>query len=304
LHRYPDPIQRELRKAIAEVHGLDPERMLCGNGSDEILELVMRCFLDADSELLLSRNHFVMCDVHGKSTGAAIVLAPERDMRTDIDAVLSCITERTRVIALANPNNPTGTYLNKDELYRLYDAMPGDVLLLLDNAYGEYAPDDYSMGWELVDAFDNVITTNSFSKIYGLAGLRVGWGYFPAASLAAVERIRSPFNVNCAALAAATAAVRDQAFVRHVRDETARERKRICTALDDLGFDVVPSAASFYLLRFDPASGHTPAAVAAYLEGRGIIPRQIDADEPVLRITVGTPAENDAVLDALRDFTS
>jgi histidinol-phosphate aminotransferase len=305
LHRYADATQAHLRAAIAETYAIDAARIVCGNGSDEIIDLLIRAYLGAGDELVLSENHFAMCAVHGRTQGARIVLAPERDCRMDVDAILARLAPATRMVALANPNNPTGTYLSQDEIARLHRGLPANVLLLLDGAYAEYVTaGDFDPGFRLAGAATNVVVTHTFSKIYGLAGLRIGWGYGPAAVIDILERIRSPFNASVAAQAAATAALRDQEFVRHARMHNARWLERLRAEISALGIDVIPSVANFYLLRFDGSRGRSASGAAAWLESRGIIPRSVMTGDTanVLRITVGQDHENEAVIAALREF--
>jgi histidinol-phosphate aminotransferase len=299
LHRYPEGSQAGLRAAIAKAHGLDVDRVVCGNGSEEVIGLLIRCFLGEGEELLLSQNHFMMCSIYGKGQGADIVLAPERDFTVDVDAVLARITPKTRIISIANPNNPTGTYLPAREMERLVHNLPARVLLIIDGAYAEYVErDDFDEGFRWVDQRTNVIVTRSFSKIHGLAGIRIGWGYGPAAIIEIVNRLRTPFNTNGPAMAAAAAAIADREHVERSRAHTARWQQRIALKLTELGLGVVPSVTNFYLLDFDPAPGKTAMEAAAFLESHGIIPRPGSADR-FLRITIGTDSENEAVLDAL-----
>ena len=305
LHRYADASQAELREAIALAYGIEVRRIVCGNGSDEIINLLLRGFVQTGDELLLSENHFVMFAVHGRTQGARIVLAPERDCNMDVDALLGRVSPATRMVALANPNNPTGTYLSQSEIRRLHAGLPGNVLLVLDGAYAEYVTAaDFDPGFSLVDANENVVVTHTFSKIYGLAGLRIGWTYAPDHVVDVLERIRSPFNASAAAQAAATAAVRDQDFVRRARDHNARWLDRLRRELNGIGIAVTPSVANFYLLHFDGKSGKSAPAAAAWLESRNIIPRLVMTGdtENVLRITVGLDAENEAVIAALAGF--
>ncbi|MCC7411482.1 MAG: histidinol-phosphate transaminase [Gammaproteobacteria bacterium] len=307
LHRYPEGSHALLRAAIGETHGLDPRRIVCGNGSDEIISLLTRAYTGPGAEVLLSHNHFNMCFIHATTQGARVVLAPERDHVVDVDALLARVSPATRLVALANPNNPTGTYVPAVAIRRLHAALPPHVLLLLDGAYAEYViHDDYDPGAALVEQADNVVMTRTFSKIYGLAGLRLGWAYCPAHIVDVLNRIRTPFNVNTAALAAATAAVRDRDYVSGIRAANARWLQRIGAELDALGLHVVPSATNFYLIDFDRSAPATARAAAAFLEARGIIPRPIGAGggANVLRITVGRDHENKAVLAALRDYVN
>lgn len=305
LNRYPDASQAALRTAIAEVHGLDAARIICGNGSDELIQMVIRAYAAAGDEVLLSENGFVMCEIHAHAQGATVVKAPERDDRVDVDALLARVSSRTRVLCIANPNNPTGTYLNAAEVARLHAALPSGVMLLLDGAYAEYVTvADYDAGAALVEQHSNVVMTRTFSKIYGLPALRIGWAYCPPAAIEAIQRIRSPFNASSPALAAATAAVRDQAWIAQVREHNAAWLSRLATALRALGIEVVPSVANFYLLRFPVDSGLDANGAAAFLIANGIIPRPVGSQpgQRELRITVGTDEENEAVLDTLARY--
>ncbi len=304
LHRYPDGAQTALRHAIAKVHNLDPARIVCGNGSEELIGLLMRCFLGEDQELLLSENHFVMCSIYGKAQGAKIVLAPEVDFTTSIDEILQRLTPQTKMIAVANPNNPTGTYLPKSEIERLVAAVPRDVLILLDGAYAEYVEnDDYDAGARWVEACDNVVMTRTFSKMYGLAGIRIGWAYGPAAIIEVLNRLRTPFNTSVAALAAAEAAIQDFDHVGRVVEHNSRWQKKFQLELGALGIHVVASVANFYLMHFEDIPGKSADAAGAYLRAHGIIPRPA-GDDRCLRLTVGNDEENQSVIDALTAYVT
>ena len=306
LHRYSDGNQTELRTAIAEVHTLDVARIVCGNGSAELLTLLVRAYAGSGIELLLSDNHFEVCRIDGMAQGAEIVLAPEQGYSMDVDALLGALTPRTRMVMLANPNNPTGTYLSDAEVRRLHAGLAPDTLLVLDSAYGEYVTAaDFEIGTAMVDEFENVVMTRTFSKMYGLAGVRIGWAYGPAHVVDVLQRIRVPFNTNAPALAAATAAVRDTAFIERVREHTARWQLHISDELAAMGLRVVPSVTNFFLIDFDSCTGKTAVDAAAKLEANGIIPRAVRAaggHDNVLRITVGLDHENEAMLAALREY--
>ncbi len=305
LNRYPDGSQRALREAIGEMHGLDPDRIICGNGSDELIQLMVRGYVGYGHEALLSANGFVMSNIHCIAQGAELVIAAEKDNRVDVDAMLALVTERTRFCTIANPNNPTGTYISGNELRRLHAGLPGHCLFLIDDAYAEYVTaSDYSDGSDLVDEFDNVVMTRTFSKIYGLPALRIGWAYCPVGVVDVVQRIRTPFNTNGPALAAAVAAVRDRDYMLAIRKENAFWRDRLSARLAALGLEVIPSQANFYLIRFDGAAGKSGAGAAAFLQSRGIIPRPAGGSDQYLRITIGLAEENEAVLRALGDYMS
>jgi len=304
LHRYPDGSQAALREAIAEVFELNAANILCGNGSDELIQLVTRAFVGPGDEVLMSENCFLMCRIHALAQGADVVVAPESDDRIDVDALLSRVTDRTRLLPLANPNNPTGTYLNADEVRRLHSGLPGNVVLLLDSAYAEFVmADDYDAGADLVLSNSNVVMTRTFSKIFGLAALRIGWSYMPDEILDAIQRIRTPFNANGPAMAAATAAVRDKAYTDSVRRHNANALAKISGRLSALGLQVVPSVTNFYLIRFPDGCGTSALDASRNLEAAGIIPRPAGGDhEAELRITVGSDEDNAAVLRAFESL--
>ena len=303
LNRYADGSQQALREAIGEIHGLDPRRIICGNGSDELIQLMARAYVGEGDEALLSENGFVMSNIHCVAQGADLVIAPERDYHVDVDAMLARVTERTRFCTIANPNNPTGTYLPPEEVRRLHAGLPDNCLFLLDDAYAEYVTaGDYADGRELVDEFDNVVMTRTFSKIYGLPALRIGWAYCPASVFELVQRIRTPFNTNGPAMAAAAAAVRDSAYVSELCAFNARWRDHIAQALTEMGIEVIPSQANFYLMRFADDSGKSGTGAAAFLQSRGIIPRPAGGSDQFLRVTIGLADENEAVLKALADY--
>lgn len=305
LNRYPDGSQRALREAIGEMHGLDPDRIVCGNGSDELIQLMVRGYVGYGHEALLSANGFVMSNIHCIAQGADLVIAAEKDNRVDVDAMLARVTERTRFCTIANPNNPTGTYISGTELRRLHAGLPGHCLFLIDDAYAEYVTAaDYSDGSDLVDEYDNVVMTRTFSKIYGLPALRIGWAYCPVGVVDVVQRIRTPFNTNGPALAAAVAAVRDRDYMLSVRKENAFWRDHLSARLAALGVEVIPSQANFYLIRFDGAAGKSGTGAAAFLQSRGIIPRPAGGSDQYLRVTIGLAEENEAVLRALGDYMS
>lgn len=304
LNRYPDGAQTALRKAIAQVYDLDANRIVCGNGSDELLQIFIRAYAGEGDEVLLSENGFIMCRIHAIGQGSEVVIAPEKDYCMQVDEILARVTPKTRVIIIANPNNPTGTYLPASELRRLHAALPKDVLFVIDGAYAEYARnDDYECGLKLVDEAENVVVTRTFSKIYGLPALRIGWAYASAHIIDAVQRIRTPFNTNGAALAAATEAVKDVAYTEQICEHNANWIARIREELTALGLYVIPSVTNFYLMRFPENSSKTASGAANYLKSKGIIPRPVgNKEDPHLRITVGSDSENEAVLAALSEY--
>jgi histidinol-phosphate aminotransferase len=303
LFRYPSSTQEELRRAVARVHGLDPARLVFGNGSDEVIQMLTRAYVGAGDEVVLSEHCFLMAKTHALGQGATVQIAPEPDCCISVDEILKRVTARTRLVALASPNNPCGTYLPRAQLERLHAALPEEVILLVDAAYSEYATaEDYDNGATLATNAANVLMTRTFSKLYGLAGLRVGWGYGSLEIIQALEHLRSPFNVNAAAQAAAAAAVSDREHTNFVRAYNERERSRVSEAVRALGITVVPSSANFVLLVFG-ARAHTAQQAQAYLLSRGIIPRPVGGSPAnSLRITIGLESDNDALLRALRAF--
>lgn len=303
LYRYPDGSQSALRQAIGDVLGLNPSGIICGNGSDELILLMVRAYLQPGDEVLLSENSFEMARIHAIAQGGNVIAAPERNHRIDVSALLARATERSRLCIIANPNNPTGTYITGTELQQLRSGLPNACLLLIDGAYAEFVDRaDYDCGQALVEATANVVMTRSFSKIYGLAGLRIGWAYCPPNVVDAVQRIRTPFNTNGPALAAAEAAIRDTDHVQRARRHNSAWLERIAAAAAAMGLTMVPSVANFYLLRFPAESGKSGAGAAAFLMRRGIIPRPAAANDLLLRVTVGLDHENEAVLSALSDY--
>ena len=305
VHRYPDGTQSELRQAIAEVFELDIGKIVCGNGSEELIGLLVRSFINPGDEMLLSENHFVMCPIYGRSQGAEILFAPETDHMMSVDALLERVNEKTRMVIVANPNNPTGTYLPRAEIERLHAGLPEDVLLLVDEAYAEYVTvEDYMSALDMVENHSNVVVTRTFSKIYGLAGLRIGWAYCPKPILEAMQRIRTPFNANSLAMAAAAAAVRDTAHVEMVREHTARWQNVVHNRAAELGILSPPSVTNFYLLDFREIANKSGAEAATFLESRGIIPRPAgsNSSSDFLRITVGLDEENKAALSVLAEY--
>jgi histidinol-phosphate aminotransferase len=303
INRYPDGSQQKLREAIGKTYKLDVDRIICGNGSDELILLIVRAYLRPGDEALMSENGFIMSNIHSIAQGADLVIAPEKNYCIDVDAMLERVTAKTRFCAIANPNNPTGTYISDSEMRRLQTGLPENCLLLIDNAYAEYVDEkDFASGEKLVDEFENVVMTRTFSKIYGLSGLRIGWAYCPAEMIAVLQRIRTPFNTNGPAMAAATAAVLDTKYTRDIKDQNSRSLHKISQGLTQLGIEVIPSTTNFYLLRFHPQSGKSGTEAATFLQSRGIIPRPAGGSDAFLRITVGLEHENDAVIDALTEY--
>ena len=305
LHRYPDGSASELRQALARFHGLKQAQIVCGAGSDELLTLVGRAYAGPGDEILYSAHGFLMYGLVTKGVGATPVVAPETNLTADVDQILAKITGRTRIVFLANPNNPTGTYLPRDEITRLRDRLPERVLLVLDAAYAEYiSRNDYDPGNSLVEAGANVVVTRTFSKIYGLAALRLGWAYAPPDVADILNRLRGPFNVSAPALAAAVAALNDVPHMDKVRTNNDIVLPGFLMACAELGLEVTASIANFALVRFPGEAGRDAAAAFAHLRSRGILVRHlVPYGLPAcLRITIGTQTEMDGVVSALREF--
>jgi histidinol-phosphate aminotransferase len=301
---YPDPDSTALRRAIGELHGIDPARIVCGTGSDELLNLAAQAFAGPGDEVAYVRYGFSVYDIAARRCGATPVVAPDRDFGTDVDALLDCVTERTRVLFLANPNNPTGTFLPRAELARLHAALRDDVLLVIDQAYAEYlAPEDDDGGMALAAQHQNVLVTRTFSKIYGLAGERIGWGTAAPDLVSALNRIRGPFNVTSTGQRAAMAALADQDFVIASREHNLAERTRFAAAVEALGnhgLRVVPSEANFLLVLFEGEL--TAEAGLLGLAERGYAVRHLPGQglPQALRITIGTGPQMDEIAAALR----
>ncbi len=300
LHRYPEGGSNDLRAALGKRYGLDPARIVCGAGSDELIGLLVRGYVGEGDDVVYSRHGFLMYPIAAKSVGANPIAAPETELTADVDALLKAVTPRTRMVFLANPNNPTGTYMKTDELKRLHAGLPSSVLLVIDAAYAEFVVrNDYTAGAELVEQHDNVVMMRTFSKIYALAALRLGWAYCPPAVADVLNRIRGPFNVGAAGQAAGVAALQDQASFDAARTHNDIWMPWFADQLRKLGLTVTPSVANFLLVHFKDAE----AANAALLK-QGIITRKMAAYglPQCLRITVGTEDECRAVVDALAAF--
>jgi histidinol-phosphate aminotransferase len=304
LSRYPDGTARPLREAIAKLYGLDPARIVCGAGSDELLSLLATAYLGLGDEAIYSRHGFLVYRIVILARGATPVVAPEKNHTADVDEILARVTPATRMVFLANPNNPTGTYIAFDEVKRLRAGLPEDVVLVLDAAYAEYVrANDYEAGIELVATTHNTVMTRTFSKIYGLASLRIGWAYCPDAVADALNRIRGPFNVSGPAIAAGVASLEDRASMARAVEHNDTWLGRMTEALAALGLGVTPSAANFLLVHF-PGNGQSAVEADTFLQARRIILRRVAeyGFPDALRMTVGTEEENLAVLDALKAF--
>ncbi len=306
-HRYPDPASTELREALAALHGIEADRILCGTGSDELIHLVAGAFAGPGDEVLYVRYGFAVYDIAARRVGATPVVAPDRDYACDVDALLAAVTPRTRVVFLANPNNPTGTLISAAEVRRLHAGLPADCVLGLDCAYAEFATGEYEDGIGLARAFTNVVALRTFSKIYGLAAQRIGWAYAQPALVEAMHRIRAPFNVPTTGQAGAVAALADQTFVTMTRDHTLHWRDWMngeIASLGNAGLRAIPSAANFVLVEFPESGPVTAAAANEALIADGILTRYlaVQAMPRCIRISVGTEPETRAAMASLRRF--
>lgn len=305
LHIYPDSRTSILRQAIAERYRLEPERLIFGCGSDEVFQLLSDAFLEPGDNIVQGQYAFAAFAIGAYKNQAQVKIAPEPDYRIDVDEVLKAVDERTRLVFIANPGNPTGTWIPFSEVLRLHQNLRPDVVLVLDGAYAEFADDPgFDDGLDLARTAENVVVTHTFSKLHGLAALRVGWGYAPAAIATAVDRIRLPFNTSIPGQLAAVEALRDVDFQRRSIEHVNRWRPWLDQQLSGLGLDVVrPSAANFVLVGF-PKAGKTAGAAEAYLSARGLLVRAVTnyGLPDHIRITIGLEAHNRAVIDALSEY--
>ena len=308
LERYPDASAAIVRDAIADAYGLDPDRIIHGNGSDEVLHLAAGAFAGEGDEVIFVHYGFAVYEIAARRVGATPVVAPDKDYATDVDAVLACVTDRTRIVYIANPNNPTGTFAPRDEIARLHAGLRPDILLVLDQAYAEYlAEGDDDGGMALAKTQSNVLVTRTFSKIHGLAAERIGWGYASAEIIEAMHRIRLPFGITIAGQHAAVAALGDTDFVDHTREHNATWRAWFAdeiAKLGNVGLRAIPSEANFVLVIFE---GSVSAERAYHgLMDAGFIVRWLPGQGLAqgLRITIGTEEETRGVAAALRDLVT
>jgi histidinol-phosphate aminotransferase len=305
LERYPDGSATALREALAGHHGLNAERIVCGAGSDELLSLLAQAYLTAGAEAVYSAHGFLVYPIVIKANGARAVAVPEKNYVADVDAILGSVSAATRMVFLANPNNPTGTYLPFNEVKRLHGGLPRHCLLVVDAAYAEYVRrNDYESGIELVSTFDNVVMLRTFSKVYGLAALRIGWAYCPAHIADVLNRIRGAFNVSTPAIAAATAALSDGAHVEQAVGHNSHWLNWLTREIRNLGFEVTDSVGNFLLMHFSAEKGRSAAAADTFLLSHGLVLRRMEAYglPCALRLSVGSEEANRAVIAALRDF--
>jgi len=304
MFRYPDGHATAMRQALARHHGISADRIVCGAGSDDLIHLLASAYCGPGDEVLYGRHGFAIYPIAAQTAGATPVAVPEKNLTFDVDATLARVTKKTKLVFIANPNNPTGTFIPRDELARLHKGLPKSVLLVVDSAYAEYVVrNDYDPGLALAGSAPNVVMTRTFSKIYALGGLRLGWCTSGPAVIDVLNRVRNPFNVSAAAIAAGIAALEDVAAVDKARAHNDVWRPWLARELEALGLEVVPGVANFVLARF-PAPPKDAAAAWDFLRQRGILVRKVGVYHlpEYLRITIGTEAEMRAVIAAVAAF--
>jgi histidinol-phosphate aminotransferase len=303
LTLYPDGSAAKLRHAIAARYGLSPDRIVCGAGSDEILQLLAHAYLGPGDEAVYSQYGFMVYPIVIQSNGATAVVAPETGHATDVDAMIAAVSPKTKIVFVANPNNPTGTYVSYSKLRRLHAALPPSCLLVVDSAYAEFVTaNDYEAGIALVSEFENVVMTRTFSKIHGLAALRLGWAYGPAHVIDVLNRVRGPFNVSLPAIEAGVAAIQDTAFLDKALAHNTKWLGWLMHEVRALGLEVTPSVGNFILVHFK--GGKTAGMADAFLQDNGIIVRRMDGYgmPSALRISVGTDDANLKLVSVLKEF--
>jgi histidinol-phosphate aminotransferase len=305
LKRYPDGQATLLRNAIAHRYGLDAGWIVCGSGSDELLALLARAYLGPGDEAIYTAHGFLVYRIAILTNGATPVVAPERNLRTDVDAILARVTGRTRVVFIANPNNPTGTYIPIEEVRRLRSGLRDDILLVLDGAYAEYVSrNDYEAGLEVVATTSNTVMTRTFSKIFGLAALRIGWAYCPGSVADVLNRIRGPFNLSSPAIASGAAAIADIEHMECAKRHNDKWLPWVEGELQGLGLAVTPSVANFVLFHFGESKGKTAAGADDFLKARGVLLRKVGAYglPNALRMTIGSENDNKRAIAALAQY--
>jgi histidinol-phosphate aminotransferase len=307
LHRYPDASATALRQALAATIDADPNQIVCGAGSDELLQLLTRAYAGQGDEVLYSQHGFLVYPIAAQSVGATPVAAPEKNLKTDVDALLAHVTPRTRICFVAEPNNPTGSYIGAAELKRLRDGLPENVLLVVDSAYAEYVDrPDYSDGTDLVKACDNVVMSRTFSKIHGMAALRLGWAFCPPAVADVLNRIRGPFNTPAPALAAGVVALTDKEHAARAKAHNDRWLPWLAARVNEIGLKAHPSVCNFLLVQFPKDPKLSADAANDFLKSRRILPRKMGAYglPDCLRITIAEEPAVKACAQALTDFVN
>ncbi|WP_413204730.1 histidinol-phosphate transaminase [Rhodospirillum sp. A1_3_36] len=304
-HRYPDGNSAALRIAIGEAQGLDPDRIVCGAGSDELIGLLCRAYAGPGDTIVQTAHGFLMYAIYAKSCGVEAILAPERDKTADVDAILASVQPNTRLVFLANPNNPTGTYIAHDEVIRLREGLRDDIILVLDAAYAEFVlRNDYDPGAALVDSHPNTVMLRTFSKIYGLGGVRLGWAYGPAHIIDVLNRVRSPFNVSAPAQAAGEVAIGDQTFLDLSRSHNTHWLDWTQAKARSLGLSVTDSVCNFALITFEAQGRRTAAKADAFLRSRGVIVRRVAGYSlpDSIRLSIGRDDDMELAMGTLAEF--
>ena len=302
LNRYPDGGCEKLRNIIADVHNLTSDNIICGNGSDELIGLLVQAYAGVDDEVLYTEHAFLMYKIYAQSCGATPVSSKEENLTANVNNLLAKVSDKTRIVFIANPNNPTGSYISKSEMKRLRDGLRSNIILAIDNAYAEYVTQaNYSDGRELVDS-SNTIILHTFSKLYGLAGLRIGWAYANANIIDVLNRVRSPFNVNISAQEAACASMLDIDYANDMAQRNIENREFLATELTSLGYETLPSVANFLLVKF--SSNEQKNKINNHLLNEGIIVRDVSKYglAEYLRITVGRKQDNIALIEAIKRY--
>lgn len=307
LNRYPEPTCQRLRGRLAEKHELTMDQIVCGAGSEELLGLLCHAFAGRGDDIVYSEYGFIMYPIYALASGAKPVAAAELNFRTNVKNVLASVTSSCRIVFIANPNNPTGTYLSWDEIEELHERLPEGVLLVLDEAYAEYVDrEDYGTALSLVDKSSNIVVLRTFSKIYGLAGVRLGWAYCPPSIADVLNRVRAPFNVCAPAQAAGLAALEDDGFLEQTRNHNRIWLPKTIRELERLGLQVPSAVANFVLAGLPQKDGRDASAAISFLRTKGIVVRGIQPYglDSHVRITIGRDQEMNALFDALREFVS
>jgi histidinol-phosphate aminotransferase len=302
---YPDGKQYALKEAIAKNNNLDINQIICGAGSDEILTLIGNAYLTPGDEVIYPEHAFVLYKIITLANGAIPIAAPEKDLTADVDSILNLVTSKTKIIFIANPNNPTGTYLSSSEIKRLQSNIPENILLIIDGAYAEYVmANNYDCGVELVSASNNVVMTRTFSKVHALASLRIGWAYCPSHIIDVLDRIRGPFNVSIPSIMAGSAAMNDIDHVNHSVAHNAKWRDHLHNFYTELGIKVIPSVANFLLLDFKNLENINSNTLEKYLNEKNIYIRNVaDYGLPThLRITIGSEKDNETLLGEIQKY--
>jgi len=305
LNLYPDGGALRLREAIGEANNIDPDRIVCGTGSDELLQLLGRAYLSPGDKVVQSQYGFLVYRLVAMQSGAELISADETDFTACVDAILKAAGDDARIVFLANPNNPTGTYVSKADIRRLREGLPASTMLVVDEAYAEYVDEaDYETAFDLANEYDNVVVTRTFSKIHGLAALRLGWAYADKSIIDVLNRVRGPFNVNHPAIEAGIAAIKDEEFQQRSADHNRRGLAFMLQQLGGAGLDVTPSVGNFVLVHFPETKGKTAVDADAFLTAAGLIVRPVAPYglPNSLRITIGLDADNRKIADALAKF--